>query len=187
MSTKGQLVEIPADASLYAKIYPAFLSKKEELRWQSHFPDYGLFDGFLVGEHPGAEHFKLGQRKGINVGGKKAPLYVIGIDRGNNRIFVGEGRDHPGLWMKVLAFSAGLLHWSEGCIVSTEVPEEGIPVFIDSPSLEQPAEAKLYLFNTEVFLEANEQFPLTLADEELNVLQENTIIANIKNNNINSL
>lgn len=187
MITKGQLIEIPAASPLYKQERHEPGTQEAVLRRESRLPEYDLFDGFLVGDHSGVEHFKLGQRKGINVGGKKAPLYVIGINPGNNRIFVGEGKDHPGLWRKVLCYPAELLQWKDGFTVSKDALQKGIPVSIVSGSSETAADALLYLFGTEFFLEANEQFPITLLDEELAVLQENTIIANIKNNNINRL
>ncbi len=44
-----------------------------------------------------AESFH-GQRKGLNVGGKTEPLFVIATDVVNNRIYVGQGQSHPGLF-----------------------------------------------------------------------------------------
>jgi len=102
MMKKGQIVEIPVESEIYRKETPAFHSKRDELVWKSGRRQYSLFDGFLVGEHDGAENFRLGQRKGINVGGKKEPLYVIGIDEKDNRIFVGAGSQHPGLLTQVI-------------------------------------------------------------------------------------
>lgn len=185
MSKKGQLVEIPAHSPLYSKTQTFFCSKEEELRWESQVPHYSLFDGFLVGDHPGTEHYKLGQRKGINVGGKKAPLYVIAIDHTENRVFVGEGKDHPALWRKVLAFNPEQLEGMHGFKFPQEELENGIPVAVEAHSLENPAHAKFYVFGSEVFLEAENQFPLTLLDENLILRDEQQIIATLKINNIN--
>jgi tRNA-uridine 2-sulfurtransferase len=45
--------------------------------------------GQIVGRHSGVIHYTVGQRKGLNIGGLKEPLFVIGIDSQNNRLLVG--------------------------------------------------------------------------------------------------
>jgi tRNA U34 2-thiouridine synthase MnmA/TrmU len=81
MTKKGQIVEIPASALIYSRELPVFHSKKDELIWKSRKIEYSLFDGFLVGEHQGVENFRIGQRKGINVGGKKSLCMSSGLMR----------------------------------------------------------------------------------------------------------
>jgi tRNA-specific 2-thiouridylase len=46
-------------------------------------------DGGVVGGHEGYQHFTIGQRKGIGVGGRAVPLYVLAIDPAANRVTVG--------------------------------------------------------------------------------------------------
>lgn len=45
--------------------------------------------GTVLGRHRGVVHFTVGQRRGIEVGGQKAPLYVIRIEPEQARIVVG--------------------------------------------------------------------------------------------------
>jgi tRNA-specific 2-thiouridylase len=45
--------------------------------------------GRVIGRHRGVVHFTVGQRRGIEVGGQKAPLYVIRIEPQAARIVVG--------------------------------------------------------------------------------------------------
>jgi tRNA-specific 2-thiouridylase len=45
--------------------------------------------GQIVGRHNGVIHYTIGQRKGLNIGGLKEPLYVIALDSQNNRVLVG--------------------------------------------------------------------------------------------------
>ncbi|HEV2062582.1 MAG TPA: tRNA methyl transferase PRC-barrel domain-containing protein, partial [Solirubrobacteraceae bacterium] len=46
--------------------------------------------GATLGEHAGAHHFTVGQRKGLGVGGGTAePLYVIATDPSANTVTVG--------------------------------------------------------------------------------------------------
>jgi tRNA-specific 2-thiouridylase len=46
--------------------------------------------GDIIGTHPGHQHFTVGQRKGIGLGGRAVPLYVLGVDATTNRVTVGE-------------------------------------------------------------------------------------------------
>src|SRR6476469_3303076 len=45
--------------------------------------------GQVLGRHRGVVHFTVGQRRGIEVGGQKAPLYVVRIEPESARIVVG--------------------------------------------------------------------------------------------------
>jgi tRNA-specific 2-thiouridylase len=64
--------------------------------------------GEVVGTHGGHQHFTVGQRKGIGVGGRGVPLYVLSIDPSANRVTVGE---KDGLLRRSLrASQVNLLH-----------------------------------------------------------------------------
>jgi tRNA-uridine 2-sulfurtransferase len=64
-----------------------------------------------VGKHRGAHFFTIGQRKGLQIGGKKEPLFVIATDVIKNRIFVGQGQSHPGLYRRGLHIRKEEVHW----------------------------------------------------------------------------
>ncbi len=49
-------------------------------------------DGKAVGEHPGHQHFTIGQRKGVGVA-FGYPIYVVDIDPQANRVILGEKKD----------------------------------------------------------------------------------------------
>jgi tRNA-uridine 2-sulfurtransferase len=49
-------------------------------------------DGRVLGRHRGVVHFTVGQRRGIEIGGQKEPLYVVGIEPDRARIVVGTRR-----------------------------------------------------------------------------------------------
>jgi len=67
--------------------------------------------GVITGRHCGAQFYTLGQRKGLGVGGHVEPLFVIGTDIASNRIYVGEGESHPGLFRKALRIAVPDVRW----------------------------------------------------------------------------
>ncbi|MCK5821977.1 MAG: tRNA 2-thiouridine(34) synthase MnmA [Bacteroidales bacterium] len=67
--------------------------------------------GLIIGKHHGAHFFTVGQRKGINIGGKPEPLFVIGTDVEKNILYVGQGHDHPLLSKKALFIRNEDMHW----------------------------------------------------------------------------
>ena len=73
----------------------AFESKAAALLHQSQAIVYESDDGAVVGTHQGAHFFTKGQRKGLAVGGTKAPLFVIETDVNKNIIY-GFGHQHIG-------------------------------------------------------------------------------------------
>ena len=72
---------------------------------------YTQSDGKIVGQHNGAHFYTIGQRKGLGVGGKAEPLFVIGTDVKQNIVYVGQGDDHPGLYRRALFIRNGEQHW----------------------------------------------------------------------------
>lgn len=68
-------------------------------------------EGIVIGKHRGAHFFTVGQRKGMNVGGYREPLFVIATDVESNIVYTGEGHDHPGLNRKGLLIRDDEQHW----------------------------------------------------------------------------
>ena len=168
MIRKGQIVEIPSSSAIYTSDKTIFSSKKEELLVRVLEKNYGLFDGFLVGEHQGVEHFKLGQRKGINVGGKNAPLYVIGINEENNQLFVGEGENHPGLWTQLIDFHKN--HIRLDLDLMKDQWEIGMNVSINSSILENKMYAILYVFDDRLFLEFESPVSISIQEHPIEII-----------------
>lgn len=181
MITKGQIIEIPAISSIYKDEDIVFASKKDELTRKISKRNYGLFDGFLVGEHTGTEHFTIGQRKGINVGGKSAPLYVIGINGVMNQLFVGEGEKHPGLWTDILSFSENQIQL-QNLNFSQEEGELGAEVSIHSTVTDIDMIATLYLFDGRVFLEFEAPVSIAIQDHPLEIYFDDHSTTTIKIN-----
>lgn len=108
---KGVIVEVPATIAQYQRAKQKFETKVEELAYYSEKPVYKVEDGKVVGEHQGAHYFTIGQRKGLDVGGTKEPLFVIETDVTKNVIYTGQGKQHPGLFRRTLFVANDELHW----------------------------------------------------------------------------
>ena len=67
--------------------------------------------GVIAGRHEGAQFYTIGQRKGLAIGGHANPLFVIATDIDANRVYVGEGEEHKGLFRSVLRVAPEELHW----------------------------------------------------------------------------
>lgn len=104
----GRIVEIPAD---HPKLAERMRERKNNPLSDATPIHWNKEDGTDVGEHPGAHFFTIGQRKGLNVGGKAEPLFVIGRDVGENLLFVGQGDRHPGLLRVALRIRNEDMHW----------------------------------------------------------------------------
>lgn len=105
-ASKGDIVEIPASWSGYSGC-----SEPAELDVMAVPYIYSPGDGVKVGEHNGAHFYTIGQRKGLNVGGKPEPLFVIAIDVVQNVVYVGQGDHHPGLYRRALHIKSDEMHW----------------------------------------------------------------------------
>ncbi len=108
----GNIIEIAADSSLYNNIEtPRYSSGDEDLQAFTRAIKYQETDGKKVGEHSGAHYFTIGQRKGLNVGGKAEGMFVIATDTITNTIYVGMGDQHPGLLRNGLFVPQADAHW----------------------------------------------------------------------------
>ncbi len=67
--------------------------------------------GVVAGRHDGAQFYTLGQRKGLCIGGHQFPLFVIETDVVNNKVYVGEGENHKGLYRSVMRLDLSEIHY----------------------------------------------------------------------------
>ena len=105
-SKQGDTIEIAPD------FYDKYADRSnEDYKLQAKSYAYSPSDGKKAGTHNGAHFFTIGQRRGLNIGGHVDPLFVVGTDVGTNTLYVGEGRNHPGLFRKALFVSSDEIHW----------------------------------------------------------------------------
>lgn len=106
----GDIVEIPADAPVFQRPVPAG-GLGESLAQQAEGYHFTPEMGKKIGTHHGAHFFTIGQRKGLNVGGKAEPVFVIEVDTRANIVYVGMGDHHPGLNRGALFIPEKDIHW----------------------------------------------------------------------------
>ena len=110
---QGQVIEVPADADVFLRDHPPLNgqpSPEALSAWTAPYV-YKRQDGQVVGSHQGAYYFTIGQRRGLGVGGKEEPLFVIATDIDHNIVYTGMGDRHPGLYRKGLFIKSAELHW----------------------------------------------------------------------------
>jgi len=110
---QGDIVEIPTDFN-YPDTNISFneeMSNLERVLKTITTPLlYQPTDGKTIGTHNGAHFYTIGQRRGLNVGGKTEPLFVIGTDVEKNIVYVGMGQNHKGLYRNGLFIPQGDIH-----------------------------------------------------------------------------
>lgn len=107
----GLIFQIDKNNPIYSSTRPEMISQEEMLAFEAQSIAYTSEMGNVVGKHQGAHYFTTGQRKGLNVGGTKEPLFIIATDVKTNAIYTGLGSEHPGLFKKSLFIDASEVHW----------------------------------------------------------------------------
>ncbi len=123
----GSVVEIPDDLeqfSAYASI-PHTMESVEELAKPF---SYQFSMGKHVANHQGAHYYTIGQRKGLHIGGRPKPSFVLATDTKENIIYSGQTDEHPGLYRLALRLESKELNWIQ--YITNEVLEKGFDCFI---------------------------------------------------------
>lgn len=108
----GNIIEVDKNSILFNKTDHEFsLNDNFDLEKITDKYVYSEDIGNVVGQHRGAHYYTIGQRKGLNVGGKAEPLFVIDTDTNTNTIYTGQGSDHPGLNRYGLKVAKKDVHW----------------------------------------------------------------------------
>ena len=103
---EGDIIEIPEDFPDDART-----EVLDELIRSSSPAMFTREMGKIIGRHQGAHYYTVGQRKGLGVGGKALPLFILETDAVNNIVYVGQGENHPGLLRGGLRVMPSDVHW----------------------------------------------------------------------------
>lgn len=102
----GPIIEVPHEPKLF-EATEAMDETAEQTRSYTFTPSMGK----VIGTHQGAHYYTVGQRKGLGIGGKALPLFILATDAATNTIYVGQGEDQPGLLRKGLRVMTTDIHW----------------------------------------------------------------------------
>jgi len=170
---EGLIVQIDALDSIYNQKPSNIQTEEEKLAYESRTLSYELNMGKVVGKHQGAHFFTIGQRKGLNVGGTKEPLFIIATNVDTNTIYTGLGSEHPGLFKKALFVQNSEVHWiREDLAIANGAKMEVMARIRYRQSLQK---ATLHQFENGLYVEFNEpqsaitegQFVAWYCDDEL--------------------
>lgn len=89
-------------------------------------------DGRVLGKHDGIINFTIGQRKGINLGGLKEPVYVVKIEPETKRVIVG-----PESALSSQSFKIRDVNWL------SDKPQAPLDAAVKIRSAHQPLKAKV--------------------------------------------
>ena len=92
----GDVIEIPEDNPQIVNYHqiPFTIENVEKLVIPFRFEKS---DGIKVASHIGAHYYTIGQRKGLHIGGRPNPSFVIQVDTSINIVFSGQNDYHKGL------------------------------------------------------------------------------------------
>lgn len=107
----GKVVEIESTSAIFER--PIYKDNEVESHLETLTAPYHYEESFgeAVGNHQGAHFYTIGQRKGLNIGGKPEPLFIIDTDTIKNIVYTGQGKNHPGLLRKGLFIPTYDVHW----------------------------------------------------------------------------
>lgn len=110
---KGRVFLVPGDSELFNRDWHLADEDPDDRTLEDLSGPFAFHPryGEMIGEHNGAHFYTVGQRKGLNIGGFPEPLFVIGTDVSSNQIFTGMGKEHPGLFRRVLKINNDEIHW----------------------------------------------------------------------------
>lgn len=107
---QGHIVEIPDSLPQFKK-YQSLSPERSnivELAKPFHFTEE---EGEVVAEHQGAHYYTIGQRRGLHIGGRPNPSFVIGLDIDSNTVYSGQLDSHPGLNRYALKLDSEGIHF----------------------------------------------------------------------------
>lgn len=115
----GPIIEIPTTLPQYEsyQTIPHNLAHVVELAKPF---SYEASMGAQVATHQGAHYYTIGQRKGLHIGGRPEPSFVLATDTQTNVIYSGQTDEHPGLYRRALKLSSKEINWIQ------PIPEESL-------------------------------------------------------------
>ena len=106
---EGDVIEIPDNLEIYKAYNKIPVSIENVIALSKEF-SYSPELGTKVATHQGAHYYTIGQRKGLHIGGRPNPSFVISTDVTTNKVYSGQTDKHPGLNRWALKIDKSEIH-----------------------------------------------------------------------------
>jgi tRNA-specific 2-thiouridylase len=93
---QGDIIEVPDNLKIFEE-YQRLERNADNVELLAKPYSFSADMGEKVAQHQGAHFYTIGQRKGLHIGGRPFPSFVIGTDVESNIIYSGLKDEHPGL------------------------------------------------------------------------------------------
>ena len=147
---KGKVIKVDNNFITSNKKESDFESNKSYLESLCTPQIFSETDGKYIGDHNGAFFYTVGQRKGLDIGGFKDPLFVLAKDIDKNILYVGMGSDHPALFKKALFISKKDIHWVRNDL--TIQPNQSMEVYFRVRYRQPLEKGKIFMYSNGLFI-----------------------------------
>ena len=147
---KGKVIKVDNNFISDDKVESDFESNKSYLEFLCSPKNFSETDGEFIGNHNGAFFYTVGQRKGLDIGGFKDPLFVLTKDIDKNILYVGMGSDHPALFKKALFISKKDIHWVRNDL--TIEPNQSMEVYFRVRYRQPLEKGKIFMYSNGLFI-----------------------------------
>ena len=147
---KGKVIKVDNNFISDDKEESDFESNKSYLEFLCSPKNFSETDGEFIGYHNGAFFYTVGQRKGLDIGGFKDPLFVLKKDIDKNILYVGMGSDHPALFKKALFISKKDIHWVRNDL--TIESNQSMEVYFRVRHRQPLEKGKIFMYSNGLFI-----------------------------------
>ena len=147
---KGKVIKVDNNFISDDKEESDFESNKSYLEFLCSPKNFSETDGKFIGYHNGTFFYTVGQRKGLDIGGFKDPLFVLAKDIDKNILYVGMGSDHPALFKKALFISKKDIHWVRNDL--TIQPNQSMEVYFRVRYRQPLEKGKIFMYSNGLFI-----------------------------------
>ena len=106
----GEIIEVPEELEIFSR-YAQIPVNSENIERLAAPYRYLPEMGTVVAKHQGAHYYTIGQRRGLHIGGRPNPSFVIGLDVESNTVYSGQLDAHPGLNKQALKLDNAGIHF----------------------------------------------------------------------------
>lgn len=107
---QGDVVELPSDLVQYKK-YQALKRIEDNVELLAAPFVYTPKMGQVITSHQGAHYYTIGQRRGLHIGGRPKPSFIVGLNVTSNTVYSGQTNKHQGLNKYALRIALKDLHF----------------------------------------------------------------------------